>query len=101
MYPILTILTIGSSSYIHTVLMIPSYAKAADKPTCAAGTDGVPKQMTLVLGYPTYISDSITYSSKTSLAASHYVFNLSMLFKKWILFLLVVVALTPHFVSVV
>ena len=56
--------------------MIPSMPKLLIKPTCAAGTD-VPKQMTLVLGYPTYISDS-TYLSKTSLAASHYVFNLSM-----------------------
>lgn len=60
--------------------MIPSTSRLLIKHTCAAGTD-VPKQMTLVLGYPTYISDS-TYLSKTSLAASHCIFNLSMLFKE-------------------
>ena len=60
--------------------MIPSTSRLLIKRTCAAGTD-VPKQMTLVLGYPTYISDS-TYLSKTSLAPSHCIFNLSMLFKE-------------------
>lgn len=47
---------------------------------CTAWTDG-PRQRALVLEYSTHISDS-RYLSKTALAASHYIFSLSMLFKK-------------------